>query len=533
MIAQKARGPSGGGVVAPGLLTTVATLVVAGGMLVAGAGPAWAATFTVNRIGDAGDRSLSDARCDISNNNGSQCTLRAAIEEANDTAGADAIHFGIGGGSKAIKPASELPDITEAVTIDAYTQTGASPNTLAEGNDAVLKVRLNGSDAGVDADGLVISTSDSTVRGLVINSFDDDGVVTSVADATGNRVEGNFIGTNDQGTIDNGNGGDGVTVFGDSNTVGGTTPDKRNVISGNEQDGVTIAGLGPSPDSTSTENRIEGNYVGTTADGTADLGNSNNGASIFASASSNTIGGTTEGAGNVISANGEDGVSFFSFEAAENRIEGNFIGTTADGSGALGNTQDGVAISGRMTLTAVGGIADGAGNSVAHNGGDGVSILGTDPIPTGNYVLSNSIFSNGGLGIDLGTDGVTNNDTDDPDVGANNLQNFPVLVSAIRSSTTGVTTVSGTLNSVPSLDYVVQCFLTEGSSASDHGEGSVLLDTSIVTTDPNRDAAFFCHSSVPQIGQVPEQTVSATATDILTTADTSEFSLNVGVSAGL
>jgi hypothetical protein len=54
-----------------------------------------------------------------------------------------------------------------------------------------------------------------------------------------------------------------------------------------------------------------------------------------------------------------------------------------------------------------------------------------------------------------------------------------------------------------------------------------------VTTDANGDGAFFCDSSLPQIGQVPEQTVTATATDILTTGDTSEFSLNVGVSAGL
>jgi hypothetical protein len=108
-----------------------------------------------------------------------------------------------------------------------------------------------------------------------------------------------------------------------------------------------------------------------------------------------------------------------------------------------------------------------------------------------------------------------------------------VLSSAIRSNTTGITTISGTLNSTLSLDFVVQCFLTDGAPASDHGEGSVLLDTIVTTTDANGDGAFFCHSSLPQIGQVPEQTVSATATNILTTGDTSEFSLNVGVSAGL
>jgi CSLREA domain-containing protein len=174
----------------------VATLLVAGGVLVVGARPAEAATFTVTKIGDGDDRNRSDARCDTSTNNGSQCTLRAAIEEANDTAGADTVDFDTGGGAKTIKPASGLPTITDAVTIDGYTQRGARPNTLAGGNDAVLKVKLNGSDAGTNADGLEISTSNSTIRGLVIDRFDDDGFVISGSDAMGNRVEGNFVGTN-------------------------------------------------------------------------------------------------------------------------------------------------------------------------------------------------------------------------------------------------------------------------------------------------------------------------------------------------
>jgi hypothetical protein len=525
MIVLKARGlPAGSRVVALGLLMMVATLLVAAGMLVVGASPAEATTtFTVNKTGDGDDRNLSDARCDTSTNNGSQCTLRAAIEESNDTAGADTIEFDISGATQTIKPGSPLPDITDTLTIDGYTQQGASPNTLAEGNDAVLKVKLNGSNAGTDVDGLEISgTSESTIKGLVINRFGGDGILITGSGATGNKVEGNFIGTNDQGTIDNGNGGDGVFISGDSNTVGGTQPEMRNVISGNAQSGVIITGLL----SEGNENRVEGNYIGTTADGTTDMGNSHNGVIIFFGPD-NTIGGTAAGAGNVISGNDRSGVLISGSEATENRVEGNYIGTTADSTGDLGNTQDGVTITGGANFTAVGAIASGAGNLIAHNGTDGVWVTDSDPSPAGNTVLSNSIFSNGGLGIDLGSDDVTANDTDDPDAGANNLQNFPVITSAIRSNTTGITTISGTLNSAPSLDYVVQCFLSDGAPASDHGEGSVLLDTIIVvTTDANGDGAFLCHSSLPQIGQVPEQTVSATATDILTTGDTSEFSEN-------
>jgi hypothetical protein len=479
MIVLKARGLAVGSsrVVALGLLMLLATLLMAAGLLVVGASPAEATKiFTVNKISDADDRDITDARCDISTNNGSQCTLRAAIEETNDTAGADTIEFDISGAKLSIKPNSPLPTITEPVTIDAYTQPGASPNTLAEGNDAVLKVRLRGSNAGANADGLVISTSESTIKGLVINSFDDDGIVIDAEfGANGNKVEGNFIGTNDNGTISEGNS-TGVFIFGDSNTIGGTTPDKRNVISGNDASGVNIFG------SSSEGNRIEGNYIGTTADGSGDLGNASNG--VLMTATNTKVGGVDD-----------TGTPQTEFPA----------------------------------------------NTIAHNGGDGVSVS-VSGSAAGNFFISNSFFSNGGLGIDLNNDGVTANDTDDPatpevdpdkDTGANNLQNFPVIDSAIRSNTTGITTISGTLSTTPSLDFVVQCFLTDGASASDHGEGETLLDTIVVTTDANGDADFFCNSSLPQVGQVPEQTVTATATDILTTGDTSEFSQNVEVRAGL
>jgi hypothetical protein len=172
----------------------------------------------------------------------------------------------------------------------------------------------------------------------------------------------------------------------------------------------------------------------------------------------------------------------------------------------------------------IGGTADGADNRIAHNGGNGVSVSGS--ASAGNNVLSNSIFSNGGLGIDLNIDGVTANDTDDIDIGANNLQNFPVITLVAGVPMTSDTFIAGTLNSTPSQDFVVQCFLTDGASVSDHGEGSVLLDTTVATTDANGDGDFFCISSNPILGQIPGQTVSATATNILTTGDTSEFSEN-------
>jgi CSLREA domain-containing protein len=123
MIVLKARGPVGSSrVVALGLLMWLATLLMAAGMIVVGASPAEAATtFTVNKSGDRGDRSI-DGDCDTSRNNGKQCTLRAAIEEANAAQGADTIDFDISGPTQTIKPGSQLPTITDTITIDAYTQ---------------------------------------------------------------------------------------------------------------------------------------------------------------------------------------------------------------------------------------------------------------------------------------------------------------------------------------------------------------------------------------------------------------------------
>ena len=348
---------------------------------------------------------------------------------------------------------------------------------------------------------------------MVIKRFDGDGVDISGFGETGNKVEGSFIGTNKEGTANKGNGANGVFVFADSNTVGGDQPEMRNVISGNDGSGVFIFGTG------TAGNQVQGNYIGTDASGTEALGNTDG--VFFQSANDNTVGGTAEGTRNVISGNDRNGVFIIGLEPPGNRIEGNFIGTTADGSGDLGNATDGVFTQGADNT--IGGTATGAGNRIAHNGGDGVSVPSS--IDAGNSILSNSIFSNGGLGIDLDSNGVTTNDTDDTDAGANNLQNFPVITSVVGVPMTSNTIIAGTINSNPNQSFTIQCFLTDGAPASDHGEGSVLLDTKAATTDANGDGGFVCVSSNPILGQILGQTVSATATNTAT-GDSSEFSEN-------
>ena len=142
--------------------------------------------------------------------------------------------------------------------------------------------------------------------------------------------------------------------------------------------------------------------------------------------------------------------------ATGNVVQGNFIGTDVVGTAALSNGGNGVFVNAASDNT-IGGMAAGASNTVAFNGGDGVFVRTCCALPgTGNAILSNAIFSNTGLGIDLDPDGVTPNDVGDGDTGPNNLQNFPVLTSATTGG--GSIAVAGDLNSTASTDFRLEFF---------------------------------------------------------------------------
>jgi hypothetical protein len=442
--------------------------------------PAHAATFVVNRTADTQDANLANAACDSNASQaGNQCTLRAAIQEANDTPGEDQIRFNIVSAAsvKTISPASALPFITEQVTINGYSQTGASQNTLAEGNDAVLKIQLNGTNAGA-VNGLVVQASDSTIRGLAINRFAGNGVLLSGSGATGNEVLGNFIGTNAAGTTDLGNGDDGVDVFGaDNNTIGGTTAAARNIISGNGGDGIqVIGGLG------TTGNEILGNYIGTDKNGTNALGNTEAGMLIF-SVQDNTVGGTTAGARNVISGNGTNGVRVSGNAsigvATGNEVLGNFVGTKANGTEALGNTLDGVSIFDARVNT-VGGTADGARNIISGNQDDGVEVSGN--LATDNQVLGNFVGTDSSGTADLGNgnDGVEiSSGADDNTVGGTTAA-ARNLISG--NSGNGVQIIGGLLatrNEV--LGNFIGTNATGNAALGNSGEGVEIFDAEVNT----------------------------------------------------
>jgi hypothetical protein len=407
-----------------------------------------------------------------------------------------------------------LPAITEQVSINGYTQPGSSPNTKAVGNDAVLKIELSGNgQLGMTA--LDISnTSGSVIKGLAINRFGAG--INIEGDSGENRIEGNFIGTDPSGTLDRGNIDDGVNIFDGAsrNVVGGTTPAARNVISGNACNAVFVSGA--------NDNLIQGNYVGTDKTGAKGLPNGDGDGAFVCSAvvitsgsSGNTVGGATAGTRNLISGNKSDGVAIFG-DSHDNEVLGNRIGTTASGTGALGNGEAGVLLQG-LNNTLGDGTAGGS-NAIAFNAEDGVQVQSG----SGHKISRNSIFSNAELGIDLqggfeDAAGNTANDPGDIDAGANGLQNKPVITSAKNTSTK--TTITGKLSSVPDTLYRVEFYSNPSGN-----EGKKFLGSKLLSTAASGNASFtFTPSSKVAAGQTVTATARAEFNEV-TAVGTSEFS---------
>jgi titin len=173
----------------------------------------------------------------------------------------------------------------------------------------------------------------------------------------------------------------------------------------------------------------------------------------------------------------------------------------------------------------IGGTTAGTGNVIAYNGTFGITtnagMLSLKPFA----VLGNSIFSNGNLGIDLGSDGVSTNDAGDSDTGPNGLQNFPLLSSG-GPNAGSTTTINGTLNSKSNTIYRLEFFANATCDSSGYGEGQTYLGFTNVTTNGSGDVTFAANlTAVVSVGQF----ITATATD--PSYNTSEFSACVPVVA--
>lgn len=614
----------------------------------------FAATFTVNSTGHGKDLALN-GRCDTGNVilrlglREPECTLRAAIQEVNNfVSGTHTIQFNIpssdlgcnAAGVCTIKPQSSLPAIGAgaSVIINGYTQPGAkeNPNPLSPYPiipiNAVLRIELDGSNF-AGALGLSLAAPNSTIKGLVLNRFpgcalsiqgkantgnkivgnffgtdatgavalsnglcgvfigtnnnDVDGNVISgggrsvdILGVSGNRVRGNLIGTDISGTNALGKGYSGVFIWEASNAqigpnnviadktygvyIYGTTaegnkvfgnligtnssgtgalgngigvgiycsgsneigifPGGGNLISGNKSHGVEI-GCG-NPAISTPGNKVQGNDIGRSPVGAAPLANGGHGVHVYNGASQTTIGGTKLDQRNTISGNMGSGIAIVG-GAKGTLVQGNSIGTL-NGTAPLGNGSHGVLIENSVTntigdvlfdvtQTTGGAPCTGGCNIIAHNGGNGVAVTGSS---TGNRILVNSIFANGGVGIDLGADGVTANVLKNPEG-----QNSPFLTE-ITGATGGVT-VQGILHSAPNSLFNLAFFANSVCDPSGHGEGQTYLGKSQVTTDGSGEGSF----NATFMTTLPTSSfITVTAIRSFPAANTSEFSqcLQVG-----
>jgi hypothetical protein len=431
------------------LVVALVAVGLVGPVLLAGlvAPSAHAATTTtphivVNSKLDGDDLDPNDGVCDATASLDITCTLRAAIQQANAHSGADVIDFDISGlirdpvtGVATISVGTPLPVITGPVVVNGYSQPDSQVNTLARGTNAKPLIEITpaaGFDSVANMGGITVGFRNTTVKGLVINRFPTfmPGIEVSPFVSghfvDGVKIQGNFLGTDSSGTIDEGNGGPGINLIASSGSVvGGSTPASRNLISGNHLDGLYIQGDTSQNREPASNNLVRGNLIGTQKDAIKPLGNDSNGVHIF---------------------------------------------DTAESSGI-------------------------------HDA-------------NGNTILSNSIFANGAIGIDLQGDfGPTANDAGDGDAGANRLQNKPVISSA--KTVSGKTTVKGTLNSRPNESYTVQFF-----SSPSGNQGRTFVGQKITKTDSAGKASFtFSPSGKVATGQ----RVTATATRN-NTGETSEFS---------
>jgi hypothetical protein len=306
---------------------------------------------------------------------------------------------------------------------------GTSRNVVAGnyvGTDQGGTVALGNGAAGVYVNGAADNTIGGAAPGAgnVISAAAFDGVFITGSGAGGNLVAGNLIGTDAGGKAGLGNADSGVYILNaGGNTVGGATAGARNVISSNGAAGVYISGSG------AEGNWIAGNYIGTDVTGTAALGNSQDGVVIASQATANIVGGPL--AANVISANHLNGLSIVDSGTAQNAVRGNLIGTDFTGTAALGNAFSGVLISSRATANTVGGTI--APNVISANG-DGVVIANNGT--SGNIVLGNRIGTdiNGTAALGNRGDGVQINGAMGNTVGGT----IPGAANLISANTNGV-----------------------------------------------------------------------------------------------
>ena len=496
-------------------------------VMLGNARPAHAATFTVTNTNDS-----------------SAGSLRQAITDATGAGvGAHTVTFTIpGAGPHTITPTSPLPGIgntnavlPQSITIDGCSQPGSQCGSFP----LDLRVRINGINSGGTSNDAALrvqkTTNGVTIRGLSITNA-PSAAIRGVRTAYNGQfthpddmnIEYNYIGLAPDGAAA-GNG-MGISFY----QVGGAMGMNRNRVANNIIGGNTANALITyaisifSPPAPAEDIVIENNYIGLDPTGTAARPNDSGLSMVLTSDArvsnnriENNVGFGMEARranqnllihDNTLVNNGGAGITFApgltTFPA--------FVGpATVYGNTITGNGLDGITTTNASDIT-IGGVAGGQGNIIASNSGKGV-VVGANLADTSIHVAirGNSIYSNGGLGIDLANNGVTVNDANDADTGPNTLINFPV----ITSFTHGSAILKGTYSGAPNQAYTLDFYHSPSADATSNGEGQTWIGNGQITTDGGGNATFdFTFNVNVPAGSV----VSATATDSL--GNTSEFS---------
>ena len=452
--------------------------------------------FVVDTTSDDDDADLTDLVCATA---GGQCSLRAAIAQANWKVGPDRIEFAVpGSGPHTIALTDRLPTIndpTGGTVIDGYTQPGSAPNTDPLGSNAVIQVQIQGEGFVNGIESFVIAGPDNEVWGLAIyESWRPFELIFEEAD--GNVIAGNFIGTDAAGTFaySSGNRGDGLNLnLGpDRNQIGHPSLAGRNVISGNGSWGLRVN------HGETSQNRIQNNIIGLNPDGTDRL-EQRGGIDVQWWTWGNLVGGFGPYERNVFSGlTGVGGIDF-SHSSTGNQALGNYVGTDLTGDAAdthtannrgisikdnpianhiegniIGNAfSDGIwhkhnyngantFVNNRVGVGVNGGdIGNGRyamfltghddtyyGNTFANSGSAGIYISDyndTNPNHSNyppertafNAIHESTFFANSGLDVDLEPLGQNANDPGDTDTGTHDFLNYPEITSASAGEIVG------------------------------------------------------------------------------------------------
>ena len=289
---------------------------------------------------------------------------------------------------------------------------GLDINGNVQGNAGYGVVIKRNDTSGTAATQNVVGGTTPLTGGNVISANGKSGVIISDG-ATQNVVQGNYIGTNKDGTAGtDGNGAitgnilDGVTIQNGSslNTVGGTPADSLNVISGNLHSGVVI-------DEDSNGNLVSGDYIGTDVDGKIKIANDQFGVAIRDS-NTNTIGTVApalwvndpsnekNSTVTVISGNANTGV--FLDKAQDTLIQNCYIGTDVTGTIKIGNTNGGIYLQEGSSSNTIGDVLAGSGNVISGNGSDGIAFSAAFPQPDGTDLINSyNLIQGNNIGTDV------------------------------------------------------------------------------------------------------------------------------------